>query len=76
MPVVTTRSGGPETFVGAGSGIVVNAVPAEIAGAIDDVMRGVLAFDPAAAHERIASMFGPAASTEGLPAVYAQAGAR
>ena len=71
VPVITTRSGGPESFVEAPFGLVVESDPASIAEAIGAVMGGGLRFDPRASHAKIGASFGPTAIAGMLQEVYA-----
>jgi len=71
VPVVATRSGGPETFVDAPFGLLVDPDPRSIAGGLGEVMGGGLAFEPHASHDRIRASFGPAVVAEKILRVYA-----
>lgn len=71
VPVVTTRSGGPEAFVGSPFGVVVNPEPGSIADGIGEVLVGGLTFEPQASHDRIRALFGPDVIAEKIRHVYA-----
>jgi glycosyltransferase involved in cell wall biosynthesis len=70
VPVVTTRSGGPESLIGP-FGVVVDAEPTSIAGGVRAVLEGGFIFDPQESHDRIRATFGPAVIAETIFEVYA-----
>lgn len=71
LPVVTTASGGPETFVEPGLGIVVPAGDARaLAGALMALPELLTEFEPEVARDRMAARFGPRVFASRMTAVF------
>ncbi|MBP7148924.1 MAG: glycosyltransferase [Acidobacteria bacterium] len=73
-PVVATRCGGPEYFVGPEAGLLVQpGRPEELAEAIEAIASGEHATDPSRARAALDARFGPAAYLEQLESAYRDA---
>ncbi len=73
LGVIVTRSGGPESFVAPGSGLIVppDDVPA-MADAITDLVTGHVVLDGPAAREEIVRRFSPEAFLDAIEPIYAR----
>jgi len=71
VPVIATRSGGPECIVSEGDGLLVPAADADALGqAMQQIRDGVGGYDAASIRKRCAERFSEAALVAKLEAVY------
>lgn len=72
-PVVSTRCGGPESYIDDASGVVVDTCDAvALAAAIEHTWRRIDSFLPEAMHAEITARFGPEAFRRGMLSLYAE----